>query len=186
MRNGHFAILATLILVASVTTARAETMVSHFKIKGDTVTAIFHAADPNDPCVESSVHVVASDLVERMSPPKSKVTEASTLLVVGQVDTCFDLVLFSAEGLSPLGQNELQIAGDLRLATLKTTVTTFDTISLQFYDLDIDLTWTVIGPAVHQNTKDTFRDRDLGLFIKSRIKGVAVPAEAVGTVEGGQ
>jgi len=182
MRNGDFAILATLILVASATTARAETMVSHFKIKGNTVTATFQATAPDDPCIEFFVHVAASDSVEKTSPPKSKVAVPRTVLIVILQYTCTNTLLFSSLGDS--FSQGLQVAGDLRSATLKTTVTTADALSLQLYDFDMDLTWTGTGPAVHQNTKETFRDRDLGIFIKSHTKGVTVPAEAVGTVVG--
>jgi uncharacterized delta-60 repeat protein len=182
MRNGHFAILATLLLVASATTARAETMVSHFKIKGNTGTATFRGTDPNDPCVEFFVSVVASDQAEKTSPPKSKVAGPRTVLFVGQIDTCFGITIFSADGESLMPG--LQIAGDLRSATLQSTATVFDSISLQFYDFDINLTWTATGPAVRQNSKETFRDPDLGLVIKSHNKGVTVPAEVVGTVVG--
>ena len=107
---------------------------------------------------------------------------ARTVLIVILRYTCTDTLLFSSLGDS--FSQGLQVAGDLRSATLKTTVTTADAVSTRLYDFDIDLTWTGTGPAVHQNTKETFRDRDLGIFIKSHTKGVTVPAEAVGTVVG--
>jgi len=184
MRDGHVAILAALLLVGSANTARAETMVSHFKIKGETIVASFHATNPDDPCVEFFVSVVASDLVERTSPPKSKVAQPSVVLIVGWTDSCLGITLFSGQS-EPLQEPPiLQIARDLRSATLRATVPVFDLMSLQFYDFDVDLTWTGRGPAVRQNSKETFRDRDLGIFIKTHLKGVARPAEAVGTVVG--
>ena len=182
MRNGHFAILAILILVASAITARADTMVSHFKIKGETVVATFQASNPDDPCIQFFVTVVASDLVEKTSPPKSKVTQPRALLVAGSVNICLGITLFSSQGEAVLAPQILLIAHDLRSATLKATVRVFETVSLQVFDFDIDLTWTATGPADRQNTKETFRDRDLGIFIKTHLKGVTVPSEAVGTV----
>jgi hypothetical protein len=182
MRIRHFAILVTLILVESVTTARAETMVSHFKIKGESVVANFQASSPDDSCVGFFVTVVASDLVERMSPPKSKVAQPHVMLFAGSVDNCLGITLFSSFGEALLTPQMFQIAHDLQSAMLKTPVVVFDVVSFEFFDLDIDLTWTAAGPADRQNTKETVRDRDLGIFIKTHLKGVTAPAETVGTV----
>jgi hypothetical protein len=182
MRNGHFAILATLIWVASATTARAETTVSQFKIKGETVEALFDATDPADSCLEFLVSVVASDNVEKTSPPKSKVAAPRTILTVILRDTCTGFLLFSGQGESLV--QEFQLAGNLQSATLQTTVSVIDAITRQSFDFDVDLTWTGTGAAVRENFKESFRDRDLGIFIKSQFHGVAVPAEAVGTVVG--
>jgi hypothetical protein len=184
MRNGHFAILAILILVAEAPTARAETMVSHIKIKGETVVATFNAISPDDPRLEFFVTVVASDLVERISPPKSKIAQPRALLVVGLLDRCLGINLMSAVGETSEAPQTLQIARDLGSATLKATVPVFDSVSLQDFDFELDLTWTATAPADRQNTKETLRDRDLGIFIKTHLKGVAARAAVVGTVIG--
>jgi hypothetical protein len=178
-------VLVTAFVGLNAHPAVAETSVSHFKIKGETLIASFHAADPNDSCVEFFVTVMASDLVERTSPPKTKVAQPLVILSADVRDKCLGIPLFIGLNANlDQAPQILQIARDLQSATLKATMPVFDFTSLQTDDFDIDLTWTATGPALRQNSKETFRDRDLGIFIQTHLKGVAAPAEVVGTVIG--
>jgi hypothetical protein len=62
------ALLTAWLLVGLSSPGRADTITSHFKVKGDTAIAGFDAADPEDPCIRNSAFVVASDLMEKQKP----------------------------------------------------------------------------------------------------------------------
>jgi hypothetical protein len=118
--------------------------------------------------------------MEKVSGPNGSTLFVRTLLVVGQRDVWLGLSLLSAEGETP--QHAFQFASDLSSATLSTTVTVFDVVSQQFYDFEVNLTWTAQGAPVSHHCKETFHDKELG--IKTQLRGTHVDAEATGTIVG--
>jgi hypothetical protein len=140
----RIALMVTWLLVTPMVTSWADTTASHFQVKGDTAVATFQAFDPNDACLENFVFVAASDRMEKVSPGGGPTSTVGTVLVVGQTDICLGVTLFNADGETP----EPSFQFSLSSATLSTTVTVFDSISTQFYDIDVDLTWTATGAPV--------------------------------------
>jgi hypothetical protein len=165
--------LSNMLLVGFGSAARAETTVTQFRVKGDTAVATFDAIDPTNPCIRNFVSAVASDLIEK-EKPGDKIVFVQTVLVVGQVDEGSGFALFSAEGETP--DQAFHVAGDLSSAPLNTTVTVFDSISLQFHDFDVDLTWTALREPERRHSKETFADKDLGVKISTRLQGRGVEA----------
>jgi hypothetical protein len=118
--------------------------------------------------------------MEKVSPGGGPISMVRTTLVVGQTEVCVGVTLFSGQGETP----EPSFQFSLSSATLTTTVPVFDSISRQVYDFDVVLTWTATGTPVSHHDKETFRDKELGIKIKTQIRGRHAPAEAVGTVVG--
>jgi hypothetical protein len=167
------------LFLAVGSTAWAKTIKTKFQVKGDTAMAVFQATDPDDPCIENFATVVASNLMEKQKPG-GKTETVRTLLVVGRTDTCLGINLFSGDGET----TDQSFQFSLSSARLTTTMFVFDSVSLQDYEFEVDMTWTAEGPAVFHRCKETFRDKELGLKILTQLRGRHAPAEAVGTVVG--
>jgi hypothetical protein len=159
--------------------ALAETTQFKVTIKGDTAVANFMAPDPADPCIQHFVTVVASDHLERVSPD-GRLDEVRVELIVGQTNECLGITVFNGEG--DVADPSFQFS--LNSATLSAIVTVFDSISFQFYDFDINMSWVALGQPVFHNGKEKFHDKDLGLTIVSHMRGRHAAAEASGTVVG--
>jgi hypothetical protein len=145
---------------------------------------------PDDPCLRNLIFVAGSRLMEKTSPSGSPNQTGRTVLVVRQTYLCdpsAPIIIFDGEGEDTTTQT-LKVAGDLRSATLTATVTVLDTISLRIVDFHISLTWKALAKPEFQQTKESFRDPDTGLFILSQSRGFVAPATASGTVmeAGGQ
>lgn len=144
--------------------------------------ATFEAFNPDDSCIQHFVTVVASDLMEKVSPVGGPTTEGRTLLIVGQTDVCLGITLVSGQG--ETSQHSFQFASDLRSATLEATVVVFDSVSLQDYDFDVYLTWTATGAMVSHHSKEMIHVKELGLKIITHLRGRHAPAVASGIVLG--
>jgi hypothetical protein len=185
MRNGCTGFLIASIVTASTVLAwptPAQAKLVSFSVKGDSVEAIFLGTDP-DPeksCIQYFVTVNAGASVLRTSPPPDKQPAPRTVLDAVMTNICTGVPLI---GIFP---EEVavapKVAANLRSASLKATVRGFSYTDLQWYDFDIDLEWTAEGPAVRENTYESFRDPESGIIIRNHNEGVAVPARAVGTV----
>ena len=102
------------------------------------------------------------------------------MLIVGQTDVCLGITLFSGQGETL--QHSFQFASDLRSATLEATAVVFDSVSLQDYDFDVDLTWTATGAMVSHHDKEMIHDKELGLKIDPRFAWTVVRALIAGDV----
>jgi hypothetical protein len=163
-------------------TAWAATTATHFNVKGDTVIALFEAADPQDSCLEDTVFVAASETMEKLSPEGHPTSTLRTMLVVTERDVCTGTALLSGEG--EAFQVAFQVAGNQSSATLTATVPVFDGMSAQIIHFDVNLTWTATDQPIFEQSKEIFRDRDLGIFVVAQFRGRHAPAEATGTVVG--
>jgi hypothetical protein len=175
-------LLAVWLLVSLGGTGWADTTAMHFKVKGDTAVAGFEAVDPQDRCIEYTVFVVASDLMEKESPTGQPSSTARTLLIVEQEDLCAEVLLLSGEGETP--EHTFQVASNLRAATLTATVTVFDSISVQLVNFEVNLTWTAVGEPVNKHDTEIVHDTELGLHLVAQFRGRHAPAVATGTVLG--
>ena len=164
----------------SVQTVAAAT-VTKLQLKGDTITAQFDALDPEENCLENFVFVVASDMIQKESQTERTRT-VSLMLSIVQKDICTEVVLFSGEG--AIAAPDLEIAANLKSATLTAKVPVFDTISQQSVTFDAHLVWNATAKPKVVNSTDIFRDRGLGIFIKSVTHSKQAQAIATGTVFG--
>jgi hypothetical protein len=178
----RIALFAALLLVGPTSAGRADTITSHFKVKGDTVTALFQATDPQNPCIEFQVSVVASELMQKLSPDGGPATTVRAMLVLSGADVCQGLDIMRGTG--EVFEALFQVASDLESAALRATVPLFDIVGQQIVNFEINLTWSATGEPVVHHCTETIRDRDLGIFLTARFRGTHVPAQASGTVVG--
>jgi hypothetical protein len=120
--------------------------------------------------------------MQKISPGGEPTSMVGTVLVVAALDVCQGITLLSGGG--EASDQAFRLAGDLSAATLSTTIRVLDTVSFQIITFDVNLTWTATGEPVFEQTKEMFRDRDLGLLIVTQIRGWHAPAVATGTVVG--
>jgi hypothetical protein len=171
------------LLFAANSAATAATTVTHLRLKGDTVTAVFLAPTSADGCIVTFVSVAASDLIEKVSGNGSTTSGRATAFVV-QTDVCqpFPTDFFVGDG---EGTNiALKVSGNAHTATLAGSIQVFDIISLTSHTLEVNLTWKATGEPEFTNTKETFKDPELGIKIKSKSRGIFAEATASGTVMG--
>jgi hypothetical protein len=154
--------------------------VTNFRLKGDSATALFQAADPSDPCLENVVSVASAEKIQKVSPPGSQTPAPSTVLTVVQVDVCTNTILFV--GVGDTTSHSFQVAGNLSSATLTATVLVVDLVSQQGFTFQVNLVWTATGKPQFLHSKETFRDPDLGIRIRTLIHGRQVEAIATRTV----
>jgi hypothetical protein len=177
------AVCMALMIAGWAATAQAQTTASHLTIKGSAVTATFISLDPANPCIETAVNVISSHEMQKISPGSKKTTTIAVDLLITRIDQCTGVPLFVGIGSAAGDDVNLEIAGDLRTATLAATGHVVDEES-NTHHFAVNLTWTAIGEAVRNHEHELFRDEDLGLFINSQVRGQLVPAVATGTVTG--
>ena len=170
------------LLLAATPAATAGTTVSHVRVQGDTVTAIF-AVEPPDPgnCVLNLVAVVAADLIEKVLQ-SGRTQFLRTTVTVAQFDTCVGDLLFIGEGSTDVA--DLQISSNLRTATLAAMVAVTDALSGTVSNFQLNLTWKATSKASTVNSVDSFKDKDLGIKIKTHSHSTMAEAVATGTVIG--
>jgi hypothetical protein len=173
---------ALVLLVSLGSPGWADTTAAHFSVKADTAIAVFEATSPTDACLVFTVMVIASDQMQKLSPDGGPIASVETMLIVAIEDVCQGITLLSGEG--ETAQPSFRMAGDLRSATLTATVPVLDNITGQLINYSVNLTWTATGQPVFEQSKETFRDRDLGIFAVVQFRGRTVDAEATGTVAG--
>ena len=66
------------------------------------------------------------------------------------------VLMRASESFFGLAEPDLQISGNLKSATLNTTLTVFDSVSGTSFDVTINLTWTATGSRIIDNLN--FRD----------------------------
>jgi hypothetical protein len=167
------------LLLAATWAANAANTVENFRLKGNTVTALFLALDPLDSCVENFVSVVAADVIQKVSPG-GHTLNAGTVLTVVQDDVCNGIELFNGSG-ETLSQ-VFQVAGDVTSASLTATVPVADQVSNQIVNVQVNLIWKATGKPVFMQAKDTFRDPELGIKIQTQTRSTQAEATASGTV----
>jgi hypothetical protein len=161
----------------------AATTIENFHLKGNTVTAIFEAFDPQDPCLLNFVSVFASDQIDKVSPGGKKSTaNVGTILTILQRDVCTDTPLF--EGVSLPASHSFQVAGDLRSATLSAEVPVLNTVTSLVTTFQANLTFQATTASEFLHAKETFSDPELGIKLMSQSVSWIAQATATGTVVG--
>lgn len=173
------AIVLALVTAGSPSTADARPSISTLQIKDTAVTASFVSVDDTG-CIETRVHVTASNQMQRVSPPGSRTATAQTVLVITRIDVCAALPLFVGDGLAEV--QTLQVAPNLRTATVSGIVPVTDQEGV-VHQFAVNLTWTATGPATRTHNHEIARDEELGVII-SGVRGTHVPAVATGSVLG--
>jgi hypothetical protein len=175
--------LILLLLFAADSVATATTTVTNLRLTGDQVSALFNAPTSADGCVETLLALGAADLIEKVSG-SGKTTNTRMVAFVTQTDVCqpflVDIVVADGEATNIT----LKVAGNGRTATLAGSIDVLDIVNGLFRTLQVNLTWTATEKPEFTNTKETFKDPELGIIIKSKSRGIFAEATATGTVMG--
>lgn len=177
-----FRFLAILSLaLAALGQPTSASAVSMFKFKGLSANTSFDSVDASG-CILSRLDVFTTEAMIQ-SPPGRRAPQSSTAIFLSQYDLCTDMLLLAAEGVKDLAEPDLQISSRLDSATLNTTITMFDTLTGDTFDLSVDLSWLGVGPTSRQHS--SFRFGDKVCRFTSRFKGTFRGAVATGTVTDG-
>jgi hypothetical protein len=151
-----------------------------FHFRGPSVRASFYDGLG---CVITDVFVIASEARFRDEPgPAQRLSYAS--VTIFQYDVCADTQLLYAYGTtSPLSQGDFQMSNKLSSAGLNTTITLFDEVSGNTFDVSVDLTWEASGPLTRHH--DVTHSRTPGCKTNSHFTGYSRPAAAWGTISDG-
>jgi hypothetical protein len=141
-----------------------------------------------DGCIETDVDIRVDDYIQQENIFPKRVTEAFARVFISQFDRCTNSLLLAAS--SPddewgllLESSDFQVQSHLNMATLDATLTLFDSVTSEYIDVDVDLTWTPTGPIISQNGN---YHQDFGLCqIESHGGGSDRPAEVSGTITTG-
>jgi len=173
----------TLAALGQSSTAQADgrRSVNMFKFKGLSANTSFESVDASG-CILSRLDVFTAEAMVQ-NPPGRRAPFSGTSIFLSQYDQCTDTLLLAAEGITDLAEPDLQISPRLDSATLNTTVTMFDTLTGNTFDLSVDLSWVGVGPSSRQHSSFRFGDKDCRVI--SRFKGTILVAEVSGTVTDG-
>jgi len=139
----------------------------------------------NDPpCIGTSVFVFATDNIDQ-TPPGPGVSSSSADIFIFQNDLCTDTVLLNAGCFPsvPLENNAFQVMGNLKSATLKTTLECSESVSDIPFDVDVDLKWTGTGDLLRGNSHS--HSSFPGCIINSHSNGKLRLTMESGTVSDG-
>ena len=105
---------------AADSAANAATTVSNFRVTGNTVTALFEAADPFDSCLVNSVFFAAQDLTEKVSSV-GNTPIFNTSLDVRRIYTCGGdpFPIFAAQQ-TVTAEGTMKVSGNLGSAAVTT------------------------------------------------------------------
>lgn len=176
------AVVLTLTLMAltlSTTTWAGD--VSHSS--GVSAIASFFYEDP--PCVTTFVFVFAEDF-KSLNPPGPGESGSRANIFIFQDDICTDTTLLNAACFSPtplLAEQDFQVKGNLKSATLKNTLECSESVSDTTFSMDVDLLWTSTGNLSRGNSHS--HTSFPGCIINSNFKGVLRPTMESGTVSDG-
>jgi hypothetical protein len=160
----------------------AATMVSNFRLHGDTVNAVFRAMEPGSTCIEVFALVSGADQVVKIAPGNEVTVVKATTIQLIRRDLCTDTVLLDAEGLTE--SQTFRVAGDASSAKLTTSLFMLDSVSNTVDLFEIDLTWNASEKAQHVHAKEVVVLPELGLKVQSQSRGKMADAVATGTVMG--
>jgi hypothetical protein len=169
------------LLWAVAPAAQAGTTVSTFRSKGDTVVATFMAVDRDNSCLVSFVSLTSADLIEKIRPD-GRIETVRTMLTLIRFNSCAGDLLFSGSGTT--STSVVTVAANLSSAELTAAVSMLDDLTQTFSDFQVSLTWEATTKAVTSNFTDSFKDKDLGIKVKSHFRATIREAVATGTVFG--
>jgi hypothetical protein len=177
-------VIAGFILAAALgsNAAAARASVEAFDVRGAGVTADPFFTRDRGGCVVTSVRLAAFEAVTRRGGPP--VPSPMILLSVYAADECTGEILLSADASQALADGDLVVQGDLRRATLATSVGAHDQVCGCTVPIAIDLTWTAIGPVDASRVHERFVSPS-GSFSLRSDGSKSRQATAVGTVSDG-
>ena len=170
---------AALGMGAAATRASAET----FDVKGaGATTDPFFARDRGGGCVVTSVRLgVFEEVTRRGGPPAPS---SMIFLSVYKANECTGEVLLSADANRALADGDFVVQGNLERATLATSVDARDQVCGCTIPIEVDLTWTAIGPVDASRVHERSVPPGGSAGLRSGVSA-SRQATAVGTISDG-
>jgi hypothetical protein len=174
-------VIAGFVLAAALglNAAAAQSSIEEFDVKGaGTTTDPFFTRDRGG-CVVTSVRLgVFEEVTRRGGPP---VPSSMILLSVYKADECTGEIFLNADANQALADRDFVVQGNLQRATLVTSVGAYDQVCECTIPIEIDLTWTAIGPVDASHVDERFV-LSSGSFSLRSDSSKSCQAIAVGTV----
>ena len=175
--------LLTVIILALAMLGQASTVQAAvgqvFNVKG---LGAFASFSDISGCVVTDVFVIASENL--VQAPRDRTAFSSASVVLTQYDACTGIPLISAYGVAdPLPQGGLTVSKQLTSAVLNTTMTMYDGISGNTFDVAVNLQWTGSGALTRQHNNLHFNAP--GCKTRSRFNGSFQDASVIGTITDG-
>jgi hypothetical protein len=172
-------LLLIFLLVFALLPTSATAATEFYKSKGPFVLASFVATAPDNSCISNAVGVSATEnrIQEGAGKPEI-VSEAQIHIWI--YNGCTNEPLINVLDSATLSPEAFDTLGNLKSATLNTTVDVYDTVSETTLPVLINLTWTGTGPISKEGGKES------GDYGKCKInfswKGISRGAVATGSV----
>ena len=141
------AVIAGLVSAAALgmNAAAAQVSPERFDVRGAGATTDPFFTRDRGGCVVTSVRLGAFEEVVRQGGPPAP--SSMLFLSVYKANECTGEVLLSADASRALADGDLVVQGDLQRATLVTSVGVHDQVCGCTIPIEVDLTWTAIGPV---------------------------------------
>ena len=127
----------------------------NFRFKGLGASAYFSSSDPSG-CVYTDVSVFANEQMI-LNQPGTNNAFSGISLYISQYDYCRGVQLLAADGYSSLAAHDLVISNQLESAALTATVSMYDYVSGNSFDVRVNLNWTGVSSIGHRTNQSQYR-----------------------------
>ena len=178
------AVIAGLVSAAALgmNAAAAQASAESFDVRGAGATTDPFFTRDRGGCVVTSVRLGAFEEVVRQGGPPAP--SSMLFLSVYKANECTGEVLLSADASRALADGDLVVQGDLQRATLATSVGVHDQVCGCTIPIEVDLTWTAIGPVDASRVHERSVPPGGSAGLRSGVSA-SRQATAVGTISDG-
>ena len=175
--------LSLLLALAALASTGRAAEVFRYHENGLVADAIFDGFDESG-CVETTVLSSSEYAPKVQSPPGPGTQWTGTVLAISKFDYCTQTLLMDAVGGDDYPPDfNFQVDPTLGSASLSVPITIYDSVSAQFLNMTVQLSWTSSGPMTLESDINNWTSP--GITISSRLNGTCRWAQAVGTVSDG-
>ena len=175
--------LALLCILATLASTGRAAEVFHYHENGMVADAIFDSFDESG-CVETTVLSSSEYAPKVQSAPGPGTQWTGTILAISKFDYCDQTLLMDAIGADDYPPDfNFQVDPTLGSASLTVPITVYDSVSAQYLNMKVQLTWTSSGPMTLES--DISNWTSPGITISNRLNGTYRWAQAVGSVSEG-
>jgi hypothetical protein len=127
----------------------------NFRFKGLGASAYFSSSDPSG-CVYTDGSVFANEQMT-LNTPGAHNAFSGVSLFISQYDACTGTQLLAADGYSSLAGPELVVSKKLDSAALNATVSMYDYVSGNSFDVWVNLDWTGVSSIGHRTNQSQYK-----------------------------
>lgn len=152
-----------------------------YRFKGLGANAFFSSLDPSG-CVSTDVYVYASEQMVKDQPGSGN-SSSGVSIFISQYDFCTGTQLLAADGYTSLAAPDLEVAKKLDAAALKATVSMYDYISGNWFDVAVGVNWAGTSAIGQQSNQSLYRFE--GCHQKYQNKSTFRWGQATGSISDG-